>query len=142
MDTITESYIWAVSHGYINYMLTCDLGFHVTKDNEANEWYTKEEKKYYQSLILGNPIIRINYTGKTYGMTDATKLYTEIYKTKYKSIFVQIEGDEHTSGVFAISKKGFSINKFLKSAKYGHEREIHTLENHRDLVQQYLPEGV
>lgn len=142
MDTIIESYIWVVSHDYINYMLTCELGFHVTKDNEARQWYSKEEKKHYQSLIVDIPLIRINYTGKTFGMTDATKIYTEIYRTKHKTVFVQVDGDERSSGVFAISKKGFTIPKFIKSAEYGHKRELHTLEKHRDMFKEYLPEGI
>jgi hypothetical protein len=93
------------------------------------------------NLGIVNPFLEIANTPELRS-SPSTKIYTEIYRTKHKTVFVQVDGDERSSGVFAISKKGFTIPKFIKSAEYGHKRELHTLEKHRDMFKEYLPEGI
>lgn len=138
---IKETFIWAVSESAVAHALVCDFEFYVTKPKTEQTWYTEEEKQYYRSIIIGEPIAIISWTGKTHGMTDATKFCTKIYATKSKTVFVALnEDDNGRVFVEGISKKKLSTHKFSKYMKRLHEREQWCLDNKREFYVKYLPE--
>jgi hypothetical protein len=139
---IEETFIWSVSSDAVGYALVCNFHFYVTKPKTKGNkhiWYTKEEMRKYRSMIVGGPIATINWTGKTFGMTEASEFHTEIYATTRKTIHVAIQVDERRGNfVEGISKSPFSVKKFAKVMKQIHEREQRCLENKKELFEKHL----
>jgi hypothetical protein len=136
---IEETFIWSVSESAVRQALVCDFDFCVTKEkDDKHVWYTKEEMRKYRSMIVGNPIATIKWTGKTFGMTEASEFHTEIYATTRKTIHVAVQIDEQGGYVEGVSKIPFSTNRFVKVMKRLHEREQWCLENQRELFERYL----